>query len=98
MDIRKVIAVIIIFSLGFAIGTKKISRPIQENKNTQQAFIAEVTDKIKANYWDNISDAQLKDMFKMATQQNGGEVNKETAAKIAQTVLASLNPQGRSGL
>ena len=98
MDIRKVIAVIIIFSLGFAIGTKKISRPIQENKNTPQAFIAEVTDKIKANYWDNISDAQLKDMFKMATQQNGGEVNKETAAKIAQTVLASLNPQGRSGL
>ena len=100
MDLRKILILIVVFSLGLIIGNRKInsSQPIQQEKNTPKAFISEVYEKVKENYWDNISDAQLKELFKMATQTNGGEVNKENAAKIAQTVLASLNPPGRSGL
>lgn len=37
-------------------------------------------------------------MFKQATDRNGGQVNAANAAQIAQTVLASLAPSGRSGL
>lgn len=99
---HKFLIVIVILSLGMGIGSKlfgnNTSKLLQTEKNTPKSFMSEVYDKIKENYWDNISDDQLKDLFKQATQQNGGEVNKETAAKIAQTILASLNPAGRSGL
>lgn len=91
---HKFLIVIVILSLGMGIGSKlfgnNTSKLLQTEKNTPKSFMSEV--------WDNISDDQLKDLFKQATQQNGGEVNKETAAKIAQTILASLNPAGRSGL
>lgn len=100
---NKFLIFLTVFSLGLGFGShfltsRSIQNPQVTEKNTPKAFVSEVYDKIKENYWNNISDAQLKDLFKMATQQNGGEVNKETAPKIAQIVLASLNPQGRSGL
>lgn len=100
MIFRKVLMFIIIFSFGLALGSRKlpVNQVSQVEKNTPQTFLTEVSNKIKENYWDNISDAQLKELFKNATQSNGGQVNKENAAKIAQTVLASLNPTGRSGL
>lgn len=100
MTFRKILIFFIIFSFGLALGSKRLptSQVIQVEKNTPQTFITEVYDKIKENYWDNLSDGQLKELFKQATQSSGGQVNKENAAKIAQTVLASLNPPGRSGL
>lgn len=100
MIFRKVLIFIIIFSLGLALGSKRlpVSQVNQTEKNTPKAFISEVYDKIKENYWNNISDAELKELFKQATDKNGGQVNPSNAAAVASTVLASLNPAGRSGL
>ena len=119
---------LIIFFLGFAFGhsylTKQNINPnLQLEKNTPESFISEIYDKVKENYWDNISDAQLLELFKLSYEKNGGGVaskfdNKDkmitaiqNAAKsmdedkknkfvsaVAASVLASLNPSGRSGL
>ena len=99
----KLLILLIVFSIGLGFGHSTVSKDKTQNiqtieKNIPKAFISEVYDKIKDNYWDNISDAQLKDLFKIATQNNGGQLNEESAAKIAQAVLSSLNPAGRSGL
>lgn len=127
--LSKFLIFLAIFSLGLGLGSKYINKnpetaSKQEEKNTPKAFISEIYDKIKANYWDNISDAQLLDLFKLSFDKNGGSV---TAAKfdnkdsflnafndtiksmndeqknkfitnMAGSVLASLNPAGRSGL
>lgn len=124
----KIFLIFAIFALGVGFGsyqgrTLTKVRPLQE-KNTPQAFLSEVYDKIKENYWDNISDAQLLDLFKLSIDKNGGNL---TVAKFADkselltnidktakdmgdeqrnnfyisvigSVLASLNPTGRSGL
>lgn len=123
---------IIIFILGVGLGYQyfKTSQgglaksTNQQERNTRKAFLSEVYDKIKENYWDNISDAQLLDMFKLSFDKNGGQIltarfenkdkllsslneatknmtdeqkNKFTATVVG-SVLASLNPAGRSGL
>lgn len=98
----KLLIFIIIFSVGFGFGSKYVKQnqtpEIKQEKNTAKAFISEIYDKIKENYWNNISDAELQSLFKSATDKNGGQVNTSNAAQVAQTVLASLNPPGRSGL
>lgn len=126
---QKFLIFLIIFFIGFGFGHSYLVKGetganLTVEKNTPQAFILEIYDKIKENYWDNISDAQLLDLFKLSFDKNGGssyEVkfdskdklikailgttkgmdegnrNKFTTA-LAQTVLASLNPLGRSGL
>jgi len=33
-----------------------------------------VYDKIKENYWNNISDAELLDFFKLSIEKNGGQI------------------------
>ncbi len=100
MKFSKILILIMVFSVGIAIGGKKLNpnQPVQQEKNTPQAFTSEVYNKIKENYWNNISEAELKNLFKLATDQNGGQVNKDNAAQIAQAILASLAPAGRSGL
>lgn len=99
---KKFLIFLIIFSIGIGFGSKYVSQKqtpeIKPEKNTPKAFVSEIYDKIKENYWNNISDAELKDLFKQATDKNGGQEDASNAATIAQTVLASLNPPGRSGL
>lgn len=116
---KKFLLFLIIFILGIGFGhsylnSQKNNTTIQSEKNTPKAFIAEVYDKIKENYWDNLSDAQLLDLFKLAIDKNGGSVqvakfdsrekmlsaisNSTNVAAVASAVLASLNPAGRSGL
>ena len=46
-----------------------------DEKNSPKAFISEIYDKIKENYWDNISDAQLLDLFKLSIDKNGGQLD-----------------------
>ncbi len=115
--IAKLLIFLIFFSLGLGVGSKYINKNVPINslvleKNTPKAFVAEVYDKIKENYWDNISDAQLIEMFKNASSalgypltqkiENKDELIKNLdlnqAAKLVSQVLASLSPVGRSGL
>lgn len=127
---KRPLQVILIFVLGIALGYVLFTKSgkvnlAKEEKNTPRAFISEIYDKIKENYWDNLSDAQLLDLFKQSFEKNGQTAiaggkfadkekmlraiydatkgmdetqrNKFTS-NISGTVLASLNPPGRSGL
>lgn len=107
----------IVFFLFLALNT-------HTQKNTPKAFIAEIYDKVKENYWNNISDAELLDLFRLSMDKSGANIttakfeNKDRLLEaigkainslnseqknqftlaIASSVLASLNPPGRSGL
>lgn len=125
----KFLIFLIIFSLGLGIGSQFLNKnqlktSSNEEKNTHKAFINEVYDKIKENYWNNISDAEILDLFKSSIERNGGQImipkfdNKDKLfsglkeatkemdeekknkfiAIVAGSVLATLNPPGRSGL
>ncbi|MDO8577220.1 MAG: S41 family peptidase [Candidatus Daviesbacteria bacterium] len=132
---RKLLILIIVFTIGLGLGREYFTKKpvlVQTEKNTPKAFMSEIYDKIKENYWNNISDAELLDLFKLSMAKNNGDVsvakfeneqvlsfgnkdkfleaiNKTTAgmsedqkntflASVAGSVLATLNPAGRSGL
>ncbi|MCL5795346.1 MAG: DnaJ domain-containing protein, partial [Patescibacteria group bacterium] len=126
---KKFLFLIIIFALGTGFGYKYLGNtPTKQilniERNTPRAFVSEIYDKLKENYWDNISDAQLLDLFKLSLERNGATLtvakldNKEKlldnidktvndlkeeqkekfVVTIASQVLASLSPNGRSGL
>lgn len=75
--LKNFLFILVIFVLGIIIGSKLIknSQPIVVNteKNTPKAFVSEIYDKIKDNYWNNISDAELLDLFKLSIDKNGGD-------------------------
>lgn len=93
MKFKNIIFMVIIFALGIGIGYKLVgsiqNKPgINAEKNTPKAFIGEIYDKIKENYWNNISDAELLDLFLLSLQKNGGNVavakfeNKDTLLTV----------------
>lgn len=77
---KKLVILILIFIIGVAFGRNLLNQNTKsqskttESQSPQQAFISEVFDKIKENYWDNISDSQLLDFFKTAIDKNGGQI------------------------
>lgn len=115
-----ILVLIIVFSVGLGVGFRFLNKPAGQNvltaeKNTPKAFISEIYDKIKENYWNNISDGELLDLFKLSIEKNGGssavakfenkdqllsaiDKNKLDLSAVAQSVLSSLAPTGRSGL
>ena len=119
--------VLTIFLLGTGFGYFYVSRTspniqVKQEKNTPKAFLSESYDKIKDNFWDNISDGQLIEFFRLAAEKNGASLPVKISSKdqlithlisaqnnlssdqrakfiptVLGTVLASLNPPGRSG-
>ncbi len=82
--LKNLFLILAIFALGVGIGYKYVANispkpAINAQKNTPKAFVSEVYDKIRENYWDNISDAQLLDLFKLSMDRNGGNT---TVAKF----------------
>lgn len=79
---KKILLLLIIFFIGTGFGYSFLAKKTAEtantntqiNKNISEAFISEIYDKIKDNYWDNISDAQLLELFKNAFDKNGSGV------------------------
>lgn len=70
----KIFILIIVFAIGLAVGSRfliKNQTPFNQSQNTYRAFISEVYDKIKENYWNNISDAELLDLFRLSLAQSG---------------------------
>lgn len=129
ISFKTILFILIIFSLGMGFGQKFLTNTqnkpqLEVEKNTPKAFVSEIYDKVKDNYWNNVSDAELLDLFKLSISKNGGNINvakfedknkllsaiTETTkgmsdeqknkfiASVASSVLASLNPSGRSGL
>ena len=86
---------IIIFILGIGIGTNLLSKNqtqiLQAEKNTPHAFVAEVYDKILENYWDNLSDAQLLELFKQSMETNGDAVQFSKLDKKEKLLATILN-------
>lgn len=71
--LKKIIVLTIILLIGAGIGfnlakTQKVS----PKQNLNQAFVLEIYDKIKENYWDNLSDAQILELFKLASEKATG--------------------------
>ncbi|MBI2330290.1 hypothetical protein HYU94_02790 [Candidatus Daviesbacteria bacterium] len=83
MKLKNTILFAIIFALGVGFGYKYVSNIEKNTKDAalppNKAFISEIYDKIKENYWNNISDAELLELFKLSINQNGGNV---TSAKF----------------
>ena len=97
---------IVIFLLGIGVGygffnnqQKTISSSSPALKNTPKAFIGEVYDKIKDNYWNNISDAELLDLFKLSLDKNGGQIsiakfeNKDKLLDSITTATSGMNEE-----
>ncbi len=77
LSFKTILLILVIFSLGVGFGTNyvsKIQTQTKIEKNTPKAFVSEVYDTIKENYWDKISDAELLDLFKLAIDKNGGNL------------------------
>lgn len=71
---------IVISVLGIGFGSRLINKNQLKNtqtpeKNTPKAFVSEVYDKIKENYWNNVSDADLLNLFKLSIEKNGGQTD-----------------------
>ncbi len=125
LPFKTILLVLVIFSLGVGLGVNfKKNTPKAFTAKPEVLFISEVYDKIKDNYWDKISDAELLDLFKLSLDKNGSnqvivklkdknallEITEKVTSKmneqqkskftssVASSVLASLNPPGRSGL
>lgn len=79
--LRKILIFILIFTLGAVFGYayfnshQKAAPAPQAEKNSPKAFIGEIYDKIKDNYWNNLSDAELLNLFKLAMDKNGGQIS-----------------------
>jgi len=79
LPFKTIFIFLVIFLLGIGVGTNYVAKLQNQSqasveKNTPKAFVSEVYDKIKDNYWDNISDAQLLDLFKLSIDKNGGNL------------------------
>lgn len=121
--VKKFAIFLLIFLLGVSFGygyyskTKEATSIQQQTeKNTPRAFLSEVYDKIKENYWENISDKELLDLFKLSLEKHTGQIqagkfkdkeellkntqniNQKELVNVLSSVLASLQPAGRSGL
>ncbi len=127
---KRLIPLLLIFLLGAGFGyslfvnTKSVSVFKTEEKNTSKAFLSESYDKIKDNFWDNLTDAALIDLFRLSAEKNGAgplppkienkdkliteilsaqnnlpaHQKEKFLPNVLGSVLASLNPVGRSGL
>lgn len=74
---------LVVFSIGLGIGFRFLNKseapPKAFTAKQEVRFISEIYDKIKENYWNNISEAELLDLFKLSIEKNGGSV---TVAKF----------------
>lgn len=53
---------------GYLIFTQTQKKPVDQN----QVFVGEIYDKIKENYWENISDQKLSELFGLAIEKLAG--------------------------
>lgn len=97
-NFKILVILLAVFTLGIGVGNKllgniRVKPPVNSQINTSQAFISEIYDKIKENYWNNISDAELLDLFKLSIDKNGGSsdvVKFENKNKLLETISKSI--------
>lgn len=101
-SLKNFLIFLIIFALGISIGYKYVGyaqnkQPVSSVKNAPKAFISEVYDKIKENYWDNISDPALLDLFRLSMSKLGASIttpkfdSKDKLLEALDKAVAGLN-------
>lgn len=103
----KLLILIIVFTVGLGLGQRYFAGNNNQSlktaeKNTHKAFVFEVYDKIKENYWNNISDAELLDLFKLSIGKAGGNVavakfdNKDKLLETMNKAMAGMNGEQKN--
>src|SRR3989344_5352137 len=107
LSFKTILFILIVFSLGVGFGQKFLTNPQSKpqdeiEKNTPKAFVLEIYDKIKENYWNNISDAELLDLFKLSMEKTGVNVtvakfeNKDKLLEAINKATAGMKEEQRS--
>ncbi len=74
---RKILVILAIFLFGAAaiyiyyLNSPRQHSVNQAEKNTPRAFISEIYDKVKENYWNNVSETELLEMFRLSIDRSG---------------------------
>ncbi len=68
-SLKKILIFLLIFLAGAALYLKTSST---KQVSFYRAFVSESFDKIKENYWDNLSDEQILDLFKLSIEKATG--------------------------
>lgn len=105
--LKSFLLILIIFSIGAGFGYSYVAKntprglELAQEKNTQyvglspkKAFLAESFEKIMENYWDNLSQAQLIDIFRLAAEKNGSKslsVKIESKEQLISELLTAQN-------
>jgi C-terminal processing protease CtpA/Prc len=100
------VVIIAIFLFGATSGyfyfkksNPQTNQTIIEGKDTYTAFLLETYDKIKENYWDTLSEAELNNYFKLGSEKLvGGSYtlkpnSKKGLEKMLNKILADLNQE-----
>src|SRR6266496_5008710 len=99
---KKLLPLLLIFIAGVLIGYgyfTKTYHPLTQNinKNKYSAFLGEVYDKIKDNYWEMVTDDQIINLYQLGIQKfsPGAMVdkphNKEELIKSIEIVLKGMD-------
>lgn len=100
----QLILVIIIFALGslagYLLAFKKTDKPLSPGpKNQYLAFLNEVYETVQKNYWDQISDEDLGNLYLLGIEklsgqpQNLEEINKENLQKLIEKILKQIDEE-----
>ncbi|MBI2196667.1 DnaJ domain-containing protein [Candidatus Daviesbacteria bacterium] len=101
----KLLVLVIVFAIGLGLGREYSTRNSaiqQTEKDTPKVFVSEIYDKIKENYWNNISDGELLDLFKISMDKNGGNVavakfeNKDKFLAAVDKITAGMNEEQKN--
>ena len=98
--LKNYLIILVIFSIAAGFGYSQFNNrgalsrtAVQAGKNTPKAFLGESYDKIKDNYWDNISDIQLIELFKLAAEKNGSKRLSDKIENKEQLISELLSTQ-----
>lgn len=106
LSFKTLLLLLVIFSLGIVIGQKIIpdtqNKPVLSVSERKNMFISEIYDKVKENYWDNITDTQLLDLFKLSIDRNSGTgtiaklENKDKLLDLIGKTTSSMNDEQKN--
>lgn len=105
--ISQALLILIIFSIGAGAGYSYIAKSppslqASQEKNTHKAFLSESYDKILKNYWDNISEVSLIDLYKITAEKSIGTPlplrieSKDKLLELLENHLKSLDNKQKS--
>ena len=82
MKFRLLFVLVLIFAIGYSIFQKNnLVANKKTEKNTPKAFLSEVYDKIKENYFEKIEDEKLVEAFKRVSASLGKKLPAEVKTK-----------------